>query len=168
MASRCIARLTKWEKCGKDWKDWKAIVKVCKNTPEKGRRLCQECSNWPTGGKYKVHNGETAYESWHGEVQSGTNESEEMKLKKIEKADPADKRGTLLEKFAPIKVMYRESAEPPEKLETDSCKIWKSKIGNIEVWITEFGLVFDADTTGSVGELLGHMHHGTLIGVDEG
>jgi len=109
-------------------------------------------------------------------VQSPSNRSlEEMRQKKKEKDLAAaaarltvvEKKGTLLEKFAPIKVIYEESVEPPEKLETDSCKIWKDSLGEIEVWITEFGLVFDTDTTGGIGELMGYMKEGELIGVGE-
>jgi hypothetical protein len=224
----CLARLTSWEKTNSpigDSNKRASILKLCKNTPEKGSSLCQECSGRPESGKYQtrmIHGllteppcddshmyGSTWY--WervakHGDpldtvwlagakeaqaageeiclrlglrpwmVQSPSNRSlEEMRQKKKEKDVAAaaarltvvEKKGTLLEKFAPIKVIYEESAEPPEKLETDSCKIWKDSLGEIEVWITEFGLVFDTDTTGGIGELMGYMKEGELIGVGE-
>jgi hypothetical protein len=62
--------------------------------------------------------------------------------------------GTVLATFSPIKVIYEESLAPPVKLPTDSMKIRKEIFGNIAVWITENGLVFDCDTTGEPAELI--------------
>ena len=224
----CIARLTSWEKTNSpigDSNKRASIIKLCRNIPEKGACLCQECSERPVSGKYQtrmIHGvltdppcedshlygstwywervakyGEPADAAWLVAAQEaqvageelcsrlglrawkvqrpGARYLEDMRQKKKEKDIAAaaarkvavEKKGTLLEKFAPIKVMYKESADPPEKLETDSCKIWKDKLGDIEVWITEFGLVFDTDTTGGAGELMGYMRGGELIGVDE-
>ena len=72
-------------------------------------------------------------------------------------------KGTLLEKFAPIKVLYEESDKAPQKLPTDTCRLSKSVIGDINVWISEVGHVFDCDTTGSAGELLGMMVSGKFV-----
>lgn len=100
---------------------------------------------------------------------------EEMKKKATTKAKEAavarissvtEKKGTLLEKFAPIKVIYEESEKAPEKLPTDTCKIWRDTIGDMNVWITESGLVFDEDTTGHAGELIGRRVGGEFIGFD--
>ena len=66
--------------------------------------------------------------------------------------------GTVLAAFSPIKVLYEESVEDPVKMQTDTMLIHKEKFGddqNLEVWITANGLVFDCDTTGEPGELIG-------------
>jgi hypothetical protein len=218
----CIARLTSWEKTNSpigESNKRASIIKFCKNTPENGLRLCQECCSRPAGGKYQtrmIHGlltdapcedshvygsswywqrvakyGEPTDEAWLNAAQEAQAIGEQICLRlgfrpwKVQRPDArnledmrqkvrkpvatvTEKKGTLLEKFAPIKVLYEESPTPPEKMETDSCKIWKDKLGDIEVWITEFGLVFDTDTTGGVGELMGYMKSGELIGVDEG
>jgi hypothetical protein len=65
--------------------------------------------------------------------------------------------GTLLASFVPIKVQYEESEKAPVKLPTDTMKIWKVELDAGPVWQTESGLVFDCDTTGEPGELLGRM-----------
>ena len=62
--------------------------------------------------------------------------------------------GTVLANFSPIKVIYEESIAEPVKLPTDSMKIRKESYGDITVWITEDGMVFDCDTTGEPGELI--------------
>ena len=76
---------------------------------------------------------------------------------------PPTKRGTLLEKFAPIRKIYEESDKPPEKLETDTCAIKKEVYGDIEVWVSAEGHMFDCDTTGEPGEFLGMIVDGELV-----
>jgi hypothetical protein len=63
-------------------------------------------------------------------------------------------KGTVLASFSPIKVIYEESSADPVKLATDTMKIRKETYGEMEVWITENGLVFDCDTTGEPAELI--------------
>ena len=89
-------------------------------------------------------------------------EAANVRLSKV-----SEKKGTLLEKFAPIKVIYEESEKTPEKLPTDTCKIWREVVGDMNVWITENGLVFDEDTTGNPGELIGRRVEGEFVGLDE-
>ena len=73
---------------------------------------------------------------------------------------PKTVKGTLYEKFAPIKVIYEESEKNPEKLITDSSIIKKEKICGVEVWVAENNMVFDCDTTGEPGEFLGRLVDG--------
>jgi hypothetical protein len=75
---------------------------------------------------------------------------------------PVQVKGTLLKNFAPIKVLYEESDKTPEKLPVDSMTIKKIELDAGPVWQTENGLVFDCDTTGEPGELLGRMVDGVL------
>jgi len=84
----------------------------------------------------------------------------EMRVKKVtvKPSEIVDKKlikGTLLEKFSPIKVIYQESSKPPVKMPTDTISIWKETDDEgKEVWRTECGLVFDCDSTGQPGELI--------------
>ena len=71
--------------------------------------------------------------------------------------------GTVLANFSPIKVLYEESAAEPVKMSTDSMKIRKETFGEIVVWITENGLVFDCDTTGEPAELIARYVDGDLV-----
>ena len=75
---------------------------------------------------------------------------------------PKNIKGTLLEKFAPIKVIYEESKKKPDTIMTDSCSIRKSVVDGMDIWISENGLVFDCDTTGDPGEYIGKMINGEL------
>ncbi len=63
--------------------------------------------------------------------------------------------GTVLANFSPIKILYQESITEPVKMETDTMRIRKEILGDIEVWITANGLVFDCDTAGEASELIG-------------
>jgi hypothetical protein len=224
----CLARLTSWETTNApigDSNKRASIVKLCKNTPQKGQILCDECLQRPEGGKYQtrmIHgtlmeppcadshlygsmwywervakHGDPApewleraaaaqeaaeelckkegYTAWRVQRPSAWS-LEEMKKKASAKAKEAaavrlsqvtEKKGTLLEKFAPIKVIYEESEKAPEKLPTDTCNIWRDTVGEMAVWITESGLVFDEDTTGQPGELIGRRVRGEFIGLDE-
>lgn len=63
--------------------------------------------------------------------------------------------GTVLANFSPIKILYQESIAEPVKMETDTMRIRKERFGDIDVWITASGLVFDCDTTGEASELIG-------------
>jgi hypothetical protein len=40
-------------------------------------------------------------------------------------------------------------------METDSYRIRKQKVGEIEVWISENGMVFDCEDGGKIGEWIG-------------
>lgn len=71
--------------------------------------------------------------------------------------------GTVLANFSPIKVIYEESITEPVKLPTDTMKIRKENYGDIEVWITEDGMVFDCDTTGEAAELIARYVDGDFI-----
>jgi hypothetical protein len=68
--------------------------------------------------------------------------------------------GTVLASFSPIKIIYQEDAAEPVKLATDTMKIRKETYGQMEVWITESGLVFDCDTTGEPAELIARYADG--------
>ena len=110
---------------------------------------------------------EAGYKPWKVQRPS-TYELEEMKRTKKSAATAAAApptgtvKGTLLKAFAPIKVLYEESDKTPVKLPVDSMKITKVELDAGPVWQTENGLVFDCDTTGEPGELLGRMVDGVL------
>jgi hypothetical protein len=70
---------------------------------------------------------------------------------------------TVLANFSPIKVIYQEDSADPVKLPTDSMKIRKETFGDINVWITENGLVFDCDTTGEASELIARYVDGEFV-----
>ena len=56
MPKFCLARLTNWEKNGAYIgisQKRASFVKLCNNTPEKGKFLCQECLERPKGGMYQ-------------------------------------------------------------------------------------------------------------------
>lgn len=90
-----------------------------------------------------------------------TIELEKMKHKKVSYT-LKESKGTLLESFAPVKVMYEESDKVPEKLPTDTVRITKKCVGDIYMWITESGMVFDCDSLGEPGEYMGRMVDGIL------
>ena len=237
---KCLARLTSWERTNSTIgtsKKRASIIKLCKNIPEKGEVICQECSERPIDGKYQtrmIHGlltdppcesshiygsvwywqqvamyGEPDDKEWlvsaqkaqkGGEgfcfpvggwkVQSPSEtELEGMYKSKKEKnkavavsrvaasaaAESAkakanakailDTKGTILEKFAQIKVIYEESEKSPEKLPTDTCGIWKDVIDGMDVWRSGAGHIFDHDTTGEAGEFIGRIVDDKLIRV---
>jgi hypothetical protein len=77
-----------------------------------------------------------------------------VKEKDSEKGKDKDKakKGTLLESFPLIRVIYQESEKIPEKLATDSCPRWKDVKEGADVWVSESGYIFACDSTGGVGE----------------
>jgi hypothetical protein len=102
-------------------------------------------------------------------VQRGASKKKEMPAAAASPAvaaslAPKSIKGTLFEKFAPIKVVYEESDKAPEKMATDTCVIKKEMLNDSPVWISENGLVFDCDTTGEPGLLIGWMTDGKFKG----
>lgn len=71
----------------------------------------------------------------------------------------------ILANFSPIKVLYDESISEPVKLATDSMPIRKETYGDMTVWITENGMVFDCDTTGEPAELIARYVDGEFIDI---
>ena len=68
----------------------------------------------------------------------------------------AKKAGTLLNIFYKVDKKYEEAAPDPVMMETDAYRIRKQKIGEIEVWISENGMVFNCEEgTGKIGEWIG-------------
>jgi hypothetical protein len=67
----------------------------------------------------------------------------------------AKKAGTLLNIFYKVDKKYEEAAPDPVMMETDSYRIRKQKVGEIEVWISENGMVFDCEDGGKIGEWIG-------------
>lgn len=67
----------------------------------------------------------------------------------------AKKAGTLLNIFYTVDKKYQEAAADPVMMETDSYRIRKQKVGDIEVWISENGMVFDCEDGGKIGEWIG-------------
>lgn len=67
----------------------------------------------------------------------------------------AKKAGTLLNIFYKVEKKYEEAAADPVMMETDSYRIRKQKVGEIEVWISENGMVFDCEDGGKIGEWIG-------------
>lgn len=70
---------------------------------------------------------------------------------------------TLLKTFAPIKVVYQESAKPIEKVQTDTCKIKRIMLEGEDVWVAENGFVFGVDSTGVADQFLGIYKDGSLV-----
>jgi hypothetical protein len=70
-------------------------------------------------------------------------------------AKKAGKSGTLLNIFYKVDKKYQEAAADPVMMETDSYRIRKQKVGDIEVWISENGMVFDCEDGGKIGEWIG-------------
>jgi hypothetical protein len=86
------------------------------------------------------------------------------KVKKLPVAKEKEKvTGTVLASFSPIKVMYEESITEPVKLATDTMNIRKEIFGDIQVWITANGLVFDCDTTGDPSALIARYIDGEFL-----
>ena len=67
----------------------------------------------------------------------------------------AKKPGTLLNIFYKVEKKYEEAAPDPVMMETDAYRIRKQKVGDIEVWISENGMVFDCEDGGKIGEWIG-------------
>lgn len=67
----------------------------------------------------------------------------------------AKKAGTLLNIFYKVEKKYEEAAADPVMMETDAYRIRKQKVGEIEVWISENGMVFDCEDGGKIGEWIG-------------
>jgi len=86
------------------------------------------------------------------------------KLKRKSKKDLSTK-GTLLTSFAPIKVLYEESETAPVRVNTDSMNIKKAIIDHAEVWVTDDGFVYDTNSKGKWGKLIGNMHDGVFVGL---
>jgi hypothetical protein len=76
------------------------------------------------------------------------------------KLAPVKVAGTVLATFSPIKIIYEEDIADPVKMQTDTMTIRKDKFGDIDVWITANGLVFDCDTAGEPSELIGRYADG--------
>ena len=77
------------------------------------------------------------------------------RLQKVE-ATQKQQQQSLAKFVVPIKVMYEESAKPPESLPTDTCEIWKEDVDGIPIWVAENGMVFACcETTGEPAEFLG-------------
>jgi hypothetical protein len=70
-------------------------------------------------------------------------------------AKKSGKSGTLLNIFYKVDKKYEEAAPDPVMMETDSYRIRKQKVGDIEVWISENGMVFDCEDGGKIGEWIG-------------
>jgi hypothetical protein len=71
------------------------------------------------------------------------------------KAGKSGKSGTLLNIFYKVDKKYEEAAPDPVMMETDAYRIRKQKVGEIEVWISENGMVFDCEDGGKIGEWIG-------------
>lgn len=65
------------------------------------------------------------------------------------------KAGTLLNIFYKVEKKYEEAVADPVMMETDTYRIRKQKVGDIEVWISENGMVFDCEDGGKIGEWIG-------------
>lgn len=79
-----------------------------------------------------------------------------------EQREQREQKQQSLNKFVvPIKVIYEESAKPPETLPTDTCEIWEEVVNDVAIWVAENGLVFEkCETTGEPGALLGRRVNG--------
>ena len=74
------------------------------------------------------------------------------------------KQQSLAKFVVPIKVLYEESAKPPETLPTDTCGIWKEEVDGETIWVAENGMVFSAcELTGEPSDLLGRRVKGEFI-----
>ena len=78
---------------------------------------------------------------------------------------PAKKAGTLLNIFYKVDKKYEEAAPDPVMMETDSYRIRKQKVGDIEVWISENGMVFDCEDGGKIGEWIGRYVNDEFVDI---
>ena len=112
------------------------------------------------------------YKPW--KVQRPAEEDLEDMREKKTKADKAaaakrvalveQKQQTLTKFVVPIKVVYEESAKPPETLPTDTCEIWEEVLDGVTLWVAKNGMVFEkCETTGEPGTFLGRRIDGTFI-----
>ena len=152
--SHIYGSLWYWERVEKHGEPDKEWLELAKKAQEDAEEVCRK----------------DGMRAW--KVQRPTAKDLEMviKKKKAEKstskpkseaeAETPVKKGTLLEKFAPIKVMYEEAEKQPVKMPTDSCKIKKEIYGGLTFWVSETGLVFDINSIGEPGDFLGFMVDG--------
>lgn len=88
------------------------------------------------------------------EVQSNTAEVEEMVKKPLPKPETISTSNKIIQYTKKIDKVYQETADEPEKLATDTQKIWKETFENKEVWRCETGFVF-LNENEKPGKLLG-------------
>jgi hypothetical protein len=88
------------------------------------------------------------------EVQRDDTCVEEMVKKPLPKPETISQANRIEQYTKKFDKIYHETSEEPEKLPTDTQKIWKEEFNGKEVWQCEAGFVF-ADDAGKPGKLLG-------------
>jgi hypothetical protein len=132
----------------------------------KAKAAQKEAEEWcrPFGTPWKVQRFEAKeiedMKKASSKAKVSTSKSEKPKEK--EAAKPA---ATLLQTFAPIKVMYEESNKPIAKVQTDTMAMWKEDTEMGPVWVTETGLVFDCASNGEAGQLIAKYVKGEIVGL---
>ena len=86
--------------------------------------------------------------------------------KKVVPIVPLPKAQTLMKTFTPIKTIYVEKADQPKQYPTDTQGIWKEELGGEACWVSESKHVF-LDEDGEIGEFIGKLVDGKLVGKDE-
>lgn len=140
---------------------WKWVEKVNGDIPE----------DWILEAEKAQEEAETfcekeGYKPWRLINGTQENSKEEMpklklKLKPLPKAEDLPKAAKL--PFKPITKFYSETKDEPEKLETDTQKIWKEKHDGKEVWKCETGHIFE-DNDGKPGKFIGKYIDDEFIG----
>lgn len=65
--------------------------------------------------------------------------------------------------LTPKVLIYKESIEPIEQLETDSYTIQKRELNGQTVWITENSMVFSSNPDGSINDFIGYFKNDTIV-----
>ena len=64
--------------------------------------------------------------------------------------------------LTPKVLIYKESIDPIEQLETDSYTIQKKEVNGQNVWITENSMVFSSNPDGSINDFIGYFKNNTI------
>lgn len=150
-----------WDQIDKHFPDGEPDDKQWLSAALEAQRLAEEfCGT----GAWKVQRPNARILQMRKSMATAKRANAKTKAKIVVKEKEKEKvAGTVLASFSPIKVIYEESIAEPVKLPTDSMKIRKETYGDISVWITEDGMVFDCDTTGEPAELIARYVDGDFV-----
>ena len=139
-----------WDQVEKNFPDGEPTSEWL-NAAKESQRLAEEFCG---AGAWKVQRPNARVLQMRKSMASAKRANAKVKVVLAKQTEKEKVKGTVLASFSPIKVIYEESIEEPVKLATDTMKIRKETYGEMAVWITENGMVFDCDTTGEPAELI--------------
>ena len=140
-----------WDQIGTHFPDGEPDDKQWLAAALEAQRLAEEFCG---PGAWKVQRPNARVIQMRKSMASAKRANAKVKVTLAKEKEKEKVKGTVLASFSPIKVIYEESSAEPVKLATDTMKIRKETYGEMAVWITENGLVFDCDTTGEPAELI--------------